>query len=1065
MPEPTTIAFSNGLSEGCLISGTSNASTFTTAVSGYCNGKVIETWTATDSCGRTVANVSRTITIDDKTPPTFTAPSNIIIATNESCSYNSSVAITGDVTDENDNCSIGIQATYNDQITEGPCDGSSTINRTWSLMDLCGNKAEDRIQIITVKDTTPPQIATQASDILVSCDGQGNQTQLSDWLNSNGGAIATDNCSKTLYWTNDFNALSNDCSTSVTVTFSVKDNCGNASTTTATFSINDTIKPVLGEVPADMTVECDAVPTASAEDVTATDNCETNQTVTYAEVRTDGNCTSNYILTRTWTATDACSNSSSKSQKITVQDTNSPVLGEIPVDITVECEEVPTASAEDVSATDNCDNNPIVSYQEVKTDGNCISNYTLTRTWTATDACGNSSSKSQRITVQDTTAPLLGELPSDITVECNAVPTASEEDVSATDNCDNNPKVSYEEVRTDGNCISNYTLTRTWTATDVCGNSSSKSQTIIVQDTTAPLLGEIPEDVTVECDVIRSASAKDVSAIDNCDDNPIVSYEEVRTDGDCINKYTLTRTWTATDVCGNSSSKSQTITVEDTTTAVIISCANEQTIASDSSCKALVPDFTSTLIVSDNCTPSESLIVSQSPLAGSEVMAGITTITLTVEDACGNESTCETKLTVTNYIVANDDDVTATPINGFSGGIAIPNVLTNDLLNCQEINPSEVTIIALSDPTDGVTLNAITGEVIVAPGTPTGIYAITYQICEITNPTNCDDALITVTVSAAVIDAIDDIGGYVTTAVGGQSLENVLNNDTLNGNPATLSNINLIQVSTTNPGITLNTSTGAINVTAGTPAGNYLLTYQICDKLNSSNCDTATVSVFIASPELQVTKTANNENYSSVGDILNYTITVTNTGNVTLYQITVTDDLTGLSTTIESLAPGSTKDYTQNYTVTQEDRVRGFVTNIARANGFAPDELPISGEDSATVEAAIVLGCATITVHNAFSPNGDGINEIFVIDNLEDVLCYPNNSVEIYNRWGVLVFETKDYNSQSNYFDGISRGRATVSQSSGLPTGTYYYILNYTSIDGTGGLNNNRKDGFLYLTR
>jgi gliding motility-associated-like protein/uncharacterized repeat protein (TIGR01451 family) len=226
-----------------------------------------------------------------------------------------------------------------------------------------------------------------------------------------------------------------------------------------------------------------------------------------------------------------------------------------------------------------------------------------------------------------------------------------------------------------------------------------------------------------------------------------------------------------------------------------------------------------------------------------------------------------------------------------------------------------------------------------------------------------------------------------------------------------------------------------------------------------------TVTPLNQNPGLQIVKTANNENYSSVGDILNYTITVTNTGNVTLYQITVTDVLTGLITTIESLAPDSTTDYTQNYTVTQEDIVRGFVTNIARANGFTPNELPISDDDSATVEAAIVLGCGTITVHNAFSPNGDGINELFVIENIEDSICYPENTVEIYNRWGVLVFETKGYNNVSKVFDGTSQGRTTISQSSGLPTGVYFYILNYTSIGNNGELQTNKKDGYLYLTR
>ncbi|UFH34762.1 gliding motility-associated C-terminal domain-containing protein [Flavobacterium acetivorans] len=116
-------------------------------------------------------------------------------------------------------------------------------------------------------------------------------------------------------------------------------------------------------------------------------------------------------------------------------------------------------------------------------------------------------------------------------------------------------------------------------------------------------------------------------------------------------------------------------------------------------------------------------------------------------------------------------------------------------------------------------------------------------------------------------------------------------------------------------------------------------------------------------------------------------------------------------------------------------------------------------------DCGIVLGCGAIEVHNAFTPNNDGINDSFEIDNIEDVECYPENTVEIYNRWGVLVFETKNYNNTTNSFNGISRGRTTISQSSGLPTGTYYYILNYTSVDTLGKIQTNKKDGYLYLTR
>jgi hypothetical protein len=63
---------------------------------------------------------------------------------------------------------------------------------------------------------------------------------------------------------------------------------------------------------------------------------------------------------------------------------------------------------------------------------------------------------------------------------------------------------------------------------------------------------------------------------------------------------------------------------------------------------------------------------------------------------------------------------------------------------------------------------------------------------------------------------------------------------------------------------------------------------------------------------------------------------------------------------------------------------------------------------------------------------------MFTIDNIDDTICYPENTVEIYNRWGVLVFETTGYNNVTNAFNGISRGRTTVSQSSGF---TNRYVL------------------------
>ena len=80
--------------------------TFTDAVAaGACPGEEIitRTWSLTDDCHNTTAHI-QIITVKDNTPPTFTAPPDITIFRDAACSYDASVAVTGDVTDEADNC-------------------------------------------------------------------------------------------------------------------------------------------------------------------------------------------------------------------------------------------------------------------------------------------------------------------------------------------------------------------------------------------------------------------------------------------------------------------------------------------------------------------------------------------------------------------------------------------------------------------------------------------------------------------------------------------------------------------------------------------------------------------------------------------------------------------------------------------------------------------------------------------------------------------------------------------------------------------------------------------------
>ena len=231
------------------------------------------------------------------------------------------------------------------------------------------------------------------------------------------------------------------------------------------------------------------------------------------------------------------------------------------------------------------------------------------------------------------------------------------------------------------------------------------------------------------------------------------------------------------------------------------------------------------------------------------------------------------------------------------------------------------------------------------------------------------------------------------------------------------------------------------------------------------NCINCTITVLNKSPKLEVIKTSPTIAYSLLGDVITYTITVKNSGNVTLFQIVVTDPLTGLNTTIASLLPGETQNFTEDYIIRKIDLETNTVTNTAFATGVTIENIAVNASDTLITAESLVLGCGTIIVHNAFSPNGDGINDVFSVDNISDTICYPENSIEIYNRWGILVFETKNYNNQSNNFEGISRGRTTITQSSGLPAGTYFYVLNYSSVDGNGDLQNNQKDGYIYLTK
>lgn len=100
--------------------------------------------------------------------------------------------------------------------------------------------------------------------------------------------------------------------------------------------------------------------------------------------------------------------------------------------------------------------------------------------------------------------------------------------------------------------------------------------------------------------------------------------------------------------------------------------------------------------------------------------------------------------------------------------------------------------------------------------------------------------------------------------------------------------------------------------------------------------------------------------------------------------------------------------------------------------------------------ARVLGGNTSLQISNFFSPNNDDISDIFVIGGLED---FPSTKVNVYNRWGAMVYESDNY---MNDWDFTSHGMMTIGNDI-LPEGVYYYVLYI------GGSEDNIQKGYFYL--
>ena len=251
------------------------------------------------------------------------------------------------------------------------------------------------------------------------------------------------------------------------------------------------------------------------------------------------------------------------------------------------------------------------------------------------------------VVVADNQDPLITACPVDVEVSCEAglpVAITTADGLGATDNC-GIESVTHADVRTDGACDNSYTITRTYTVTDVNGNTTTCVQVITVTDNIDPEIVSGPGATTVSCaSAVPVADIALVTATDNCGDVTISFIGDVLSNQSCANRYTITRTYRATDECGNTTDHVQVITVDDqiaptgtppTGPSNFNACyVDDQTLPAGVSTWAQVKEIVENGFT-DNCSDVTATQVGIAIISGDNT-AWTVTYTYTISDACDN---------------------------------------------------------------------------------------------------------------------------------------------------------------------------------------------------------------------------------------------------------------------------------------------------------------------------------------------------------------------------------------------------------------------------------------------
>ncbi len=217
-------------------------------------------------------------------------------------------------------------------------------------------------------------------------------------------------------------------------------------------------------------------------------------------------------------------------------------------------------------------------------------------------------------------------------------------------------------------------------------------------------------------------------------------------------------------------------------------------------------------------------------------------------------------------------------------------------------------------------------------------------------------------------------------------------------------------------------------------------TYSLTVSSNVCTSPISTVTVVVNNcTDLTVVKTVNSA-HPIIGHTIIFTIVATNNGPNNATGVTVTDMLQSGYTYVSSTATTGTYDAStgiwtigslnngksETLTITVTVNASGDYVNTATIDD------DVDGHNSTF--SSIETQPTDFNIPEGFSPNGDGINDLFVIRGIEN---YSNNTFVVFNRWGSKVFDASPY---QNTWGGQSTKGVKVG-SDELPVGTYFYTL------------------------